>query len=81
MHDKLIVATALYYKARLITRDEQNQERGDSACRLVRSGNGSMSHENINKLIINSPFDKWVGRLKKYKGQRTDEFVFLALCN
>ena len=28
MHDKLIVATALYYKARLITRDEQIKKAG-----------------------------------------------------
>ncbi|BBO16374.1 conserved hypothetical protein [Candidatus Brocadia pituitae] len=28
MHDKLIVATALYYKARLITRDEQIEKAG-----------------------------------------------------
>lgn len=28
MHDKLIVATALYYKARLITRDEQIKKVG-----------------------------------------------------
>lgn len=41
MHDKLIVATALYYKARLIA----NRESRDSACRLVRSKNVSISHE------------------------------------
>ncbi|MBI5307242.1 MAG: AbrB/MazE/SpoVT family DNA-binding domain-containing protein [Planctomycetes bacterium] len=25
--------------------------------------------------IKKSPFDKWVGRLKKYRGQKTDEII------
>jgi AbrB family looped-hinge helix DNA binding protein len=29
----------------------------------------------ISKVITKSPFDKWVGRLKHLKGQRSDDLV------
>ncbi len=29
----------------------------------------------IKKSLKKSPFDKWVGRLKKYRGQKTDEII------
>ncbi|MFO0793562.1 MAG: AbrB/MazE/SpoVT family DNA-binding domain-containing protein [Candidatus Brocadiaceae bacterium] len=29
----------------------------------------------IKKSLKKSPFDKWVGRLQKYKGQKTNEII------
>ncbi len=29
----------------------------------------------IKKSYKKSPFDKWIGRLKKYRGQKTDEII------
>ncbi len=29
----------------------------------------------ISKVVTNSPFDKWVGKLKHLKGQRSDDLV------
>ena len=46
----------------------------------IRPGEGLAFEEKngvfyIKKSLNKSPFDKWVGRLKKYKGQRTDEII------
>jgi len=43
----------------------------------IRPGEGLAFEEKNGVFYIKkSPFDKWVGKLKKYKGQRTDEFIF-----
>ena len=42
----------------------------------IRPGEGFAFEEKNGVFYIKkSPFDKWVGRLKKYKGQRTDEII------
>lgn len=46
----------------------------------IRPGEGLAFEEKngtfyIKKSLKKSPFDKWVGRLKKYRGQKTDEII------